>query len=267
LLTIDFSRFPVRPGDRVLDLGCGGGRHSFEAYRRGARVVAADLDASELPPVRGMLAAMRETGEAAPLVSPAGAADAADAAGAVALAADATRLPFADGVFDAVIAAEILEHVPADAAALAEIARVLRPGGTAAVTVPAWLPERVCWALSREYHDVPGGHVRIFTRAELTAKLTAAGLVPAAAHHAHGLHSAYWWLKCAVGVHRDAHPAVRAYHRLLVWDIMRRPALTRLSEAALNPLIGKSLVIYATKAAAPLPAAADSRLASPDAAR
>jgi uncharacterized membrane protein YgcG len=49
-------------------------------------------------------------------------------------------------------------------------------------------------------------------------------------------------------VHDDAHPAVRAYHRLLVWDIMSGPALTRLSEAALNPLIGKSLVIYARKA-------------------
>ena len=187
-------------------------------------------------PVSGMLAAIRAEGEAAP------------PAAATALSADATRLPFADGSFDAVIAAEILEHVPDDAAALAEVARVLRPGGTVAVTVPAWLPERICWALSSEYHEVPGGHVRIFTRAELTAKLTAAGLTPVGAHHAHGLHSAYWWLKCAVGVHDDAHPAVRAYHRLLVWDIMRKPALTRLSEAALNPLIGKSLVIYAKKA-------------------
>ena len=113
--------------------------------------------------------------------------------------------------------------------------------------MPAWLPERICWALSGEYHEVPGGHVRIFTRAELTAKLAAVGLTPTGGHHAHGLHSAYWWLKCAVGVHDDAHPAVRAYHRLLVWDIMRKPALTRLSEAALNPVIGKSLVIYARK--------------------
>ena len=235
MLTVDFSKFPINPGDRVLDLGCGAGRHAFEAYRRGARVVAADLDLKELAPVSGMLAAMRAEGEAAP------------PAAATALSADATRLPFADGSFDAVIAAEILEHVPDDAAALAEVARVLRPGGTVAVTVPAWLPERICWALSSEYHEVPGGHVRIFTRAELTAKLTAAGLTPAGGHHAHGLHSAYWWLKCAVGVHDDAHPAVRAYHRLLVWDIMRKPALTRLSEAALNPLIGKSLVIYAKK--------------------
>ena len=235
MLTVDFEKFPINPGDRVLDLGCGGGRHAYEAYRRGARVVAADLDPKELPPVGSMFAAMRMEGEAAP------------PAGATPLAADATRLPFADGAFDAIIAAEILEHVPEDAAAMAEIARVLRPGGTVAVTVPAWLPERVCWALSREYHEVPGGHVRIFTRAELTAKLASAGLTPTGAHHAHGLHSAYWWLKCAVGVHDDSRLAVRAYHRLLVWDIMRRPALTRLSEAALNPLIGKSLVIYARK--------------------
>jgi SAM-dependent methyltransferase len=242
LLTVDFSKFPINQGDRVLDLGCGAGRHAFEAYRRGAHVVAADLDLKELPPVSGMFAAMREAGEAAP------------PAAATALSADATRLPFRSESFDAIIAAEILEHVPDDAAAMAEIARVLRPGGTVAVTVPAWLPERICWALSQEYHDVPGGHVRIFTRAELTAKLTAAGLTPTGAHHAHGLHSAYWWLKCAVGVHDDTHPAVRTYHRLLVWDIMRKPALTRLSEAALNPLIGKSLVIYAqkTKTAKPI---------------
>ena len=235
MLTVDFSRFPITPGDLVLDLGCGAGRHAFEAYRRGAHVVAADLDLGELSPVAGMLAAMRAEGEAAPPAT------------ATALCADATRLPFPDASFDAVIAAEILEHLPDDAAALAEIARVLRPGAAVAVTVPAWLPERICWALSREYHEVPGGHVRIFTRAELTAKLTTAGLQPLGSHHAHGLHSAYWWLKCAVGVHDDAHPAVRAYHRLLVWDIMRRPAFTRLSEAALNPLIGKSLVIYARK--------------------
>ena len=238
MLTVDFTKFPIKAGDRVLDLGCGGGRHAFEAYRRGARVIAADLDPGELPPVSGMFEAMRAEG----LAGQPGA-----AGPAAAVAADATSLPFADGSFDAIIAAEILEHVRDDAAAMAEIARVLRPGGIAAVTVPAWLPERICWALSREYHEVPGGHVRIFTRAELAVKLAAAGLAPTGGHHAHGLHSPYWWLKCAVGVHDDAHPAVRGYHRMLVWDIMRKPALTRASEAVLNPLIGKSLVIYTEK--------------------
>ncbi len=240
MLTVDFTKFPINPGDRVLDLGCGAGRHAFEAYRRGARVIAADLDLKELGGVGDMFAAMRAEGEAGP------------PAQAAAVTADATRLPFADGFFDAVIVAEILEHVPNDAAALTEVARVLRPGGTIAVTVPAWLPERICWALSTEYHEVPGGHVRIFTRAELTAKLAAAGLAPTGGHHAHGLHSPYWWLKCAVGVHDDAHPAVRGYHQLLVWDIMRKPPLTRLAEAALNPVIGKSLVVYARKEENPI---------------
>ena len=250
MLTVDFAKFPITPGDLVLDLGCGAGRHAFEAYRRGARVIAADLDLKELAPVSDMFAAMRAEGETRP------------PAQAAAVTADATRLPFRDGSFDGIIVAEMLEHIPHDAAALKEIARVLRPGGTVAVTVPAWLPERVCWALSSEYHEVPGGHVRIFTRAELTAKLTAAGLTPTGGHHAHGLHSPYWWLKCAVGVQDDAHPAVRGYHRLLVWDIMRKPALTRMTEAALNPVIGKSLVLYAKKKEE-IPATPNVRVVSP----
>ena len=52
---------------------------------------------------------------------------------------DALNLPFADGEFDRVIAAEVLEHIPADELAIAELVRVLRPGGTIAVTVPRWL--------------------------------------------------------------------------------------------------------------------------------
>ena len=75
-------------------------------------------------------------------------------------------------------------------------------------------------------------------------------------HHAHGLHSPYWWLKCAVGVHNDKHRLTSAYHRMLVWDLMRGPAVTRLAEQALNPLIGKSLVVYAVKTE-PAPGRAD----------
>ena len=66
-------------------------------------------------------------------------------------------------------------------------------------------------------------------------------------HHAHALHSPYWWLKCAVGVDNDDNVLVRGYHRMLVWDMMSAPVLTRAAEAALNPLIGKSVALYFEK--------------------
>jgi len=235
LLTVDFARLPVRPGELLLDLGCGAGRHAFEARRRGARVIALDTSETELRAVSAMCTAMMQAAGAPP------------GGPAAAVAGDATAMPFPDGSFDKVIAAEVLEHIPADQSAMNEIARVLRPGGMAAVTVPAWLPERICWRLSDDYHNTAGGHLRIFTRRELETKLTRAGLTVRGSHHAHALHSPYWWLKCAVGVHDDDHPLASAYHRMLVWDIMQRPAVTRLAERALNPLIGKSIVVYADK--------------------
>jgi SAM-dependent methyltransferase len=236
MLTVDFDRLGVQAGDRVLDMGCGAGRHAFELYRRGTDVIAFDQDADELAGVSDMFAAMRKAGEVP------------DGADADVKQGDALQLPFADGEFDRVVAAEVLEHIPDDESAIAELVRVLRPGGTIAVTVPRWLPEKVCWALSDEYHEVEGGHVRIYTGDELVGKLERAGLALIGKDHAHALHSPYWWLKCAVGVDNSDHVLPRTYHRLLVWDIMQRPWLTRTAERLLNPVIGKSMVLYLTKA-------------------
>jgi SAM-dependent methyltransferase len=152
-------------------------------------------------------------------------------------------------MFDRIVASEVLEHIPDDAGAIAELGRVLRPGGMLAATVPSWVPERICWALSEEYHapHVPGGHVRIYTEGGLRRRLREAGLRPGFAHKAHALHSPYWWLRCAVGPQNDGHPLVRAYRRVLEWDIVSAPHVTRLADRALNPVLGKSLVVYARK--------------------
>ena len=241
MLTVDYDRLGLRPGELVLDMGAGAGRHSFECFRRGARVVALDYGFDELPPVRELMAAMVAEGEVP-----------GDALGAC-VNGDALRLPFPDDTFDRIVCSEVMEHIPDDAAAARELARVLRPGGTLAVTVPTWLPEQICWALSDQYHApyVEGGHVRIFTEATLRRRFRDAGLKPGDAHHAHALHSPYWWLKCAVGPTNDTHPLVAAYHKLLVWDITSAPKLTRWTEKLLNPVLGKSLVLYATKPSAP----------------
>lgn len=238
MLTVDYDRLGLRPGELVLDMGCGGGRHVFQSMRNGARVVALDYDMDELREVHKLAAAMVEVGEAT-----------GDGAGA-ACRGDAARLPFPDDTFDRIIAAEVLEHLPDDDGAMRELARILKPGGIIATTVPAYLPERVCWALSDEYHApfVAGGHLRIYTEHELRTKLRAAGLKPGAAHHAHALHTPYWWLRCAIDpANSDDHPLVKAYHRLLTWDIVEAPALTRVTEKVLNPVLGKSIIVYSRK--------------------
>jgi SAM-dependent methyltransferase len=207
-------------------------------YRRGADVIAFDQDADELAGVLEIFGAMKEGGEVP------------EGASADIKEGDALDLPFADGEFDRVVASEVLEHIPDDTRAINELVRVLRPGGTMAVTVPRWLPELVCWRLSPDYHNTPGGHIRIYTDQELVWKLVNAGMEFEGKAHVHGLHAPYWWLKCAVGVENDQNPLVKAYHQVLVWDIMRTrgwSALTRGAERVLNPLIGKSMVLYLRK--------------------
>ena len=246
MLTVNYDRLGLRAGERLLDIGAGFGRHAFEAFRRGAVAIPCDLGFDELASCNATFAAMYLAGEAGS-ASTAGEAGSACSAGAV--QGSALALPFAAGSFERAIASEVLEHVVDDLAALAELHRVLAPGGTLAVTVPSWLPETICWKLNSDYHwpAAAGGHVRIYSETVLRARLRQAGFTPTGSHRAHALHSPYWWLKCAVGLDKAEHRAVKRYHDLLVWDIVKRPRLTRAAEAALNPVLGKSLVVYATK--------------------
>jgi SAM-dependent methyltransferase len=239
VLTIRFDRLGLRPGAMFLDAGAGFGRHAFEAARKGATVFALDWAQEEVVGTRNTFGAMIEAREI-PDVTYGGA-----------LRGDATRLPFADGTFDVVVTSEVLEHIQDDVTAISELHRVLKPGGTLGVTVPTWWPEKINWMLSDEYHapKSPGGHVRIYSATELKAKLRSAGLDVFASHHAHALHSPYWWLKCAVGPANNDHPLVSRYRRFLEWDIMTAPRSTRLAERVLSPVLGKSLIVYSRKAA------------------
>lgn len=240
MLTVRYDTWGLQQGDLVLDAGAGFGRHAFETARRGGRVIALDYAADEVQGTRNTFAAMVEAGEIP------------GERYVAVMRGDATRLPFDDGVFDRVVTSEVLEHIQDDVSAIRELVRVLRPGGVLAVTVPSWFPEKINWMLSDEYHAPKsvGGHVRIYTQTELRAKLRSAGLDVFASHHAHALHSPYWWLKCAVGPRNENHWAVSRYRRFLEWDIINQPRWVRTLEHALDPALGKSVVLYGRKAGA-----------------
>jgi SAM-dependent methyltransferase len=82
--------------------------------------------------------------------------------------ASVTELPFADASFDAVVSADVICQVDDHAKAVAEFFRVLRPGGTVVINVPAYM-----WMWS--YHDDTVLTKRRYTRCEIGALLREAG--------------------------------------------------------------------------------------------
>jgi SAM-dependent methyltransferase len=75
---------------------------------------------------------------------------------------DARKIPFPDDHFDLLVAYDVLEHIVEDDLVVAEIARVVRPGGRVLIAVPA---DPKLWSA----HDVEVKHVRRYTRPELVA--------------------------------------------------------------------------------------------------
>ena len=226
MLTVDYERLGVGRGERLLDLGCGGGRHAFQAVRLRGPGGGPRRPGDEVAQVRDTIGAMVDAGEVR----------LDDEAGVV--QGDALRLPFADGSFDRVIAVRgARAHPRGHGSAMAELSRVLRPGGTMAVTVPRFGPEVVNWALSNEYHDVPGGHVRIYRRSHAAgAPAAAPGCVRSASHHAHALHSPYWWLRVPGGTRARRPPGrARPITGSSSGTSRSAPWLTRITEHVLNP--------------------------------
>ena len=230
--TIDFSRLPLA-GQRVLDVGCGEGRHCLSAgYHGAAQVVGVDLAEQDLATARQRQQDFESGHGALPPIT--------------FLKGSALDLPFEDGSFDGVLCSEVLEHIFPYEEAIAEIVRVVRPGGWVALSVPRAWPEKICWALSDAYHEAEGGHIRIFEEPTLQRAAERAGLRFDERYGAHALHVPYWWLRCLFGgddAVTEAWP-VRLWHRLLLWDLLEAPPLTRTLERWLNPVLGKSVIYH-----------------------
>ena len=162
-------------GRRVLDAGCGGGLVARELAAAGAEVVGVDRSLGSLGVARR---AVGRRGPGNPEGVPRSVGSFRPAQGRL------ERLPFAGGSFDAVVAADVLEHLPDLPAAVAELARVLVPGGsllfdTVNRTFWSWFTgvfglEQVLRMVPRGTHDW-----RLFIRpAELDRLLRGAGLEP-----------------------------------------------------------------------------------------
>ncbi len=234
MITVDFNRIGNPSGCRILDIGCGSGRHLAEVLTIGdTTVFGADILVGNLNEAKHRLDYLDKIGQYRGICQ--------------LICADITRLPFSDNFFDLVICSEVLEHIPDDRKAVSELVRVLKPGRTMVISVPREMPEKICWALSEEYHRVENGHIRIYKKKELIRLLESTGLRKYACHYAHSLHTPYWWLKCFFGVSCEDIFLVNLYHRLLVWDIMKKPAMTRWADKILNPIIGKSVAVYLRK--------------------
>ncbi len=162
---VDAVATAVHPGAVIVDLGCGSG-HLLDDLR--ARFPQAFLVGIDAVP-EGLAKARRRV------------------PGAELILADVTTLPLGDATVDVAVSANLLEHVEDDGRALAELARILRPGGRAALVVPAG-PGLV------DYYDQALGHVRRYARGELAGKARAQGLRVAADHGLGSLPFPAFWL-------------------------------------------------------------------------
>ena len=232
MLTARMDLLNLSPDDWVLDLGCGEGRHVHGVHMENkANVVGLDIDLPSLKKAIEGVEFLEENPNNATSF----------------IAGSAYQLPFDDNTFDAIVCSEVLEHLDRYEDVLLEIRRVLKPDGRLCLSVPHAWPEKICWKLAPPpdgYPYQPGGHIRIFDDTHLRFEVERLGFKRTHKHHAHGLHPPLWWLKCMFWDRQDDHPLIKAYHSFLVWDIMKRPLLTRILEAVTAPFMGKSVVLY-----------------------
>lgn len=234
MLTIDYNILGIRDGDIVLDVGCGEGRHSIQACQSAqCTVCSLDLDQNNAVRTKYFLNLTEKDGK--------------NRSKWLSMRGNATCMPFPDNCFDKIICSEVMEHIPDDQAVIKECKRMLKHDGILAISVPTYFSETIFWTISKQYHNQPGGHIRKYRLKQIRSILKDSGFNVFRIHREHALHVPYWFLRCLFGINRDKASIPSLYHKFLVWDIKTGSKPVRLLENALNPLFGKSVVLYANK--------------------
>jgi ubiquinone/menaquinone biosynthesis C-methylase UbiE len=189
-------------GERFLDIGVGGSGYSvIEAARRGVAAVGIDLSEEGIRKARGFA---QEALNAA--AAPCGF-----------VVASAEALPFASGSFHWAASVAVLEHVPRDGLACAEMARVTGPRGRIFVSVPnTYARTPLLYQVLGRINDRRVGHLRHYEPEQLTTRFERLGMrLTDRTYHAHNIKIVQWLLSLVF-------PAMRRPDASLWWRLERQ---------------------------------------------
>lgn len=231
---IDPDKLDLTPSSRLLDVGCGTGRHLLELSRYEGTFIGLDMAPDDLKSMRYLLAMARREGRVKASVHIA--------------QGDGMQLPFEDDEFSHVICTETLEHVDDDEAMLRELVRVLRPGGVLVISVPDEYSERLLWRLSSRYRTAPGGHVRIYRRKRIKALLAESGAEAYSIQYRHSLESIRWLVHSVIDKEWGKPGRItKAIRWLLDTPSHRNWRSLAWSDAIFSRVLPKSIVLYGRK--------------------
>ena len=233
MLTFNLDKYSLNTNGIMLDVGCGEGRHIFGIMQQNPlmQCIGLDMDKRSLEKAEEGYAYFKTLSQA----------------GVDFLIGSAYSIPLPNNSVDIVICSEVLEHLHEYNDAIKEIHRVLKPGGKFYASVPASWPEKICWALSKEYQNQPGGHLRIFNQKSLIEEIKLSGFNFLSSEKFHSIHSPYWWLRCLFWKSQDSNFFVNKYKKLLEKHILEKPKLLDSIDKFLNPTMGKSFAMYFEK--------------------
>ena len=233
MLTFNLKKYELKNDGVLLDVGCGEGRHIFGVMQDYPlmKCIGIDMDHESIKIAEEGYDYFKSISHA----------------GAEFLKGSAYNIPFPDNFFDLVICSEVLEHLHEYNDAVKEMHRVLKPGGKLYASVPASWPEKICWNLSKDYQNQPGGHLRIFDQKELVSEIQEEGFIFLSSERFHAIHSPYWWLRCFFWNSQDSNFIVKLYKKILEIHILKKPLLIDIIDKLLNPILGKSFSMYFEK--------------------
>ena len=233
MLTFNLTKYSLNESGTMLDVGCGEGRHIFGIMQNYPEMKCIGLDMDD-----DSLIKAEEGYEFFESISN---------AGAEFLKGSAYSLPFQNNSLDLIVCSEVLEHLHYYNDAVKEIHRVLKPGGKFYASVPASWPEKICWALSKDYQNQPGGHLRIFNQSKLVSEISEAGFKFLSSDRFHSIHAPYWWLRCFFWNTQDSNIIVKLYKKILERHILKKPFFLDCIDKIFNPFMGKSFSMYFEK--------------------